>query len=158
MKTIKDILRKDQRLIKFTQNEIDMIQGFACATYDIGLKEGKITEADEEAVKKGCGEVFWNYKYINYRNSEMPEDIFENFVGNYLMSLYARDEYQREIMKLSVKISLCDLDDYPNVRDMNKKEFEIFIRGKALKDVEVSHMRYLIENFTSKEMEGLGIK
>lgn len=158
MKTIKDILRKDQQLIKFTQNEIDMMQGIACATYDIGLKEGKITEADEESVKKRCGEVFWSYKYINYRGKEIPEKVFKDFATNYLMSLYARDEYQKEIMELSVKISLCNLDDYPDIRDMDKKDFKQFIKGKTLKDVSIAHMRYVIENFTSNEMEQLGIK
>lgn len=87
--------------VKFTENEIAMVQGLALAACkinnDIAKKKG-ITFSKEDSKKikelifRMITKSFWNLKEKTYPNSEFPEDYFKEYAIILLNEIFSTNE------------------------------------------------------------------
>lgn len=93
MKTIAQMANR----IKFTENEIRMMQGLAYSTYLINLEmakkeEKQLTFIERKSMKekmfKLISKITWEYKKSCYELEEMKEEDFKEYAKNLLEELF----------------------------------------------------------------------
>lgn len=102
MKTIAQMANR----IKFTENEISMMQGLAYSVYQINLemakKENKqLTLIERKGMKekmfKLISKITWEYKKACYEFEEMKETDFKEYAKNLLEELFINSSEAKNI-------------------------------------------------------------
>lgn len=105
MKTIAQMVDK----IKFTEKELNMMQGLAYSAYRINLemskKENKqLTFIERKIMKekmfKLISKISWEYKKSCYEFEEMKEEDFKEYAKNLLEELFINNDVAKNIKQV----------------------------------------------------------